>query len=637
MIANKKTIRLLNDNGYDTAFIEKTQPRGGLKFNDTYITTGNGYVTCIELYEFAETVSYRWLYDLMALPDTIATLDIQTANKAEVVQEINKSLGELSYRTDNEQRTTDKSDALMDKLSLEEFAKMITQKGEVVKNAKIRIFVYNNSLDELETRVNEIRKDLSALNHSSIVPVFRMKDEFLSLFSNADEQEKLPLTKKGLAVPAINIGGGIPFHHKSLKDPRGFYVGKTSTGGPFMFDPFYSTTTRRSFNGFVLGKMGFGKSTLLKQFEEGLFGKNAFIRGFDKSGEYETMIKEQGGVYVDLSGGDMMVNPLQILATVLKPDGSVDEVKSFQNHLDKCANQLRNLEPDMNNATITDYKALLRDFYVALNLLPKGWLKTQETTNICDLNNNQYPTYSQFREYIKNQKYSGATPERLRSIELISLVIDDMCDTYPTIFDGITTMPNFDEEKVVYYNIDAISKLDEKLFQCQLFTALTTIWNSALRNGKKYKYLIENRKIKIEDIEYFMVFIDECHNIINPKNPYACEYVKTFEREMRKFYAGVYFATQSPQEIIPSQESSEVIQTIRTIFELCTVKVLFNLDASLIADMKSILGNTVTDSEVQLLPELSMGEAIVQTSSADSYIVQFDPDNNQLERFKGGQ
>lgn len=106
---------------------------------------------------------------------------------------------------------------------------------------------------------------------------------------------------------------------------------------------------------------------------------------------------------------------------------------------------------------------------------------------------------------------------------------------------------------------------------------------------------------------------------------------------MRKFRAGVYFATQSPQEIIPTQADSRVTKIIRTIFELCTVKVLFNLDASILKEMKGILGETVTESEVMILPELPVGQAIIQTSSRDSYLVKFDPEEDQLERFEGGQ
>ncbi|HAP6079865.1 TPA: tra protein, partial [Enterococcus faecium] len=124
---------------------------------------------------------------------------------------------------------------------------------------------------------------------------------------------------------------------------------------------------------------------------------------------------------------------------------------------------------------------------------------------------------------------------------------------------------------------------------------------------------------------------------INSNNKYACEYVLSFEREMRKMRAGVYFATQTPEEIIPKDSGSEVADIIRNIFNLCTFKCFFNLDSALLNDIKKVLGNTITDTEIMLLPELEVGQAVVQTSSEDTYLINFDPYPEQIERFDGGQ
>ncbi|HCM90576.1 MULTISPECIES: VirB4 family type IV secretion system protein [Vagococcus] len=646
MLATKKQVRTLIEQGYDLNFIEKVQTKGGLKFGERHISTGDGYVSCIAVYEFAEDVNSRWLIDIMGITDTVATLDIATADKEDLLKKINTSIGELDYRSTNENRTTDKTDAVLDKYNLEDFALEITKRGEVVKVVQARIFVYNDSLEELEKKIAEIRKDLGSVNHKAVVPLFRMDQEWQSLFENCSSQEAQIFARKGLTVPAKNIGGGIPFHHKALKDPQGFYLGTTSTGGAFIFDPFYSTQQRRSFNGFILGKMGFGKSTTLKQFQEGLQAKNCFIRGFDKSGEYEEMVRQSGGVYVDLSGGDMTVNPLQVYSTVIDKFGNVDESKSFQNHMTKCSNQLRFLEPDIPNSAIREYKLLLQEFYLETGLLPRTWVTAKDdnernslNTNICNLRNEQYPIYEDFLSYMKERQYKlkNPTPERVRDIEMVILIVTDMCVSNPQIFNGITTMPNFDTTKIVYYNIDNISKLDEPVFHCQLFTALTTIWNSALQNGKTQTKLIRDKKIQLQDSLDFMVLIDECHNVINANNKYACKYVLSFQREMRKMRAGVYFATQTPEEIIPKDGSSEVADIIRNIFNLCTFKCFFNLDSALLEDLKKVLKNSVTDTELMLLPNLNVGEAVVQTTGEDTYLVFFDPEKDQLERFNGGE
>ncbi|HAQ3410078.1 TPA: hypothetical protein IXM68_002958, partial [Enterococcus faecium] len=63
----------------------------------------------------------------------------------------------------------------------------------------------------------------------------------------------------------------------------------------------------------------------------------------------------------------------------------------------------------------------------------------------------------------------------------------------------------------------------------------------------------------------------------------------------------------------------------------------FNLDSALLEDIKKVLGNTITDTEIMLLPELEVGQAVVQTSSEDTYMINFDPYPEQIERFDGGQ
>lgn len=515
MIINQKEAVRLKESGYDLELIEKIQIKGGAKFKfDRHMLTGNGYVSCLVVHEFAEDVSFKWLSDIMGIPDTVATLDLVTANKEDVVKNINKSISELRYRTENERRTTDKTDAYNEQLNLEEFAAMITQKGEIVKNMTARIYIYDDSLEELEKRVTQIRKDLGSMNHKAVVPLFRSKNDYQSLFKDGVSQLEGAFAMQGQPIPSTNIGGGIPFHHKALKDPQGFYLGQTSTGGAFVFDPFRSTSERRSFNGFILGKMGFGKSTLLKQLQEGLKAKDAFIRGFDKSGEYERLVKEEGGVYIDLSGGDNKINPLDIMATVLNKDNSIDEQKSFLNHLTKCSNQIRNLEPEIDNSTITEFEDLLREFYTDRGFIPKDFLKqtTPKHLNICRLPKEQYPTYTDFRNYLDEIKFTSATPERIRSLEIIQVTVNSMCENYAQIFDGVTTMPDFENEKIVFYDTSKLSKLKEPIFQCQLFTALTIIWDNALKNGSTQKQLLKENKITQKDLEYFMVLLDECHN-----------------------------------------------------------------------------------------------------------------------------
>ncbi|EJQ36003.1 hypothetical protein IEE_05479 [Bacillus cereus BAG5X1-1] len=629
--------------GYDLEFIQKVQPQGGVKYHERYIAMGDCYVACLHVYSLAEEVPPLWLTTLMNNKDTISSMDIATANKEEVIKDINRSIGELKDRTATERRSTDRDDANWELHNLKDFARSITQQGEIVKLVQIRIFIYDSVLEQLEKKIGDIKKEMAGQDYKAQVFIFQQKEEWQSLFASYDDQLEYLGCKNGRTLPSRNIGYGIPFHHQDLKDPRGIYLGQTSTGGAFILDPFISTDTRTSFSGFIFGKMGAGKSTLLKQLEEGLVAKNCFIRGFDKARDYYTIVQQQGGKIIDLSGAQNeeevetgMINPLEVFATKITNSGTVDERGSFLQHLSKLTNNLRFLNEEVTETIIQEFRKYLLEFYIKYGLLPKAG--SNEPFKITGLPPTSYPIMEEFLEHLnKVELEEGSTPQRYRDLETLKMQVYDMVHVYGDMFNGHTTLENFDNEQIVFFDIDGISKLEKPVFNCQLFTALTLIWSHALKNGRLMKYLREEKNLPIDDVKYFMMFLDECHNVINSQNKFANRYVLEFEREMRKFFAGIFFATQSPQEMLPPPGSNVDVSDMKAIFELTQYKIFLNMDSSVLDTLKAVLGESLTESEFRILPELKRGEGIVQISSTEVFNVMFDPDEQQLARFKGGQ
>lgn len=640
----RKEQQKYRNKGYDLEFVQRVQPQGGIKFNERYIAQGDCYVACLHVYSLAEDIPPLWLTSLMNNKDTLSSFDLATANKEEVIKDINRSITELRDRSETERRSTDRDDANWELQNLKLFANSITQQGEIVKLVTLRIFIYDPVLEQLEKRIGDLKKEIAGQNYKAQVYVFKQKEEWQSLFASYDQQVEYLGTKSGVPLPSKNIGYGIPFHHQDLKDPRGIYLGQTSTGGAFILDPFYSTDTRTSFSGFVFGKMGAGKSTFLKQLLEGLLAKDSFIRGFDKAKDYYTIVQQQGGKIIDLSGAKSngivetgMINPLEVFATIINENtGEVDEKGSFLQHLSKLTNMLRFLSVDISEPAVKEFRTYLLQFYRDYGLYPvKG---SDAPVKITGRSPKEYPTMEEFFGYLSSVKLEkGATQQRHRDLEVLQGQVYDMVNVYGDIFNGHTTLANFENEKIVFFDIDGISKIDKPIFNCQLFTALTLIWSHALKNGRRMKYLREEKKFPFEDLNYFMVLLDECHNVINSENKFANRYILEFEREMRKFFAGIFFATQSPQEMLPPPGSNVDVSDMKAIFELTQYKIFLNMDNSVLETLKSVLGESLTESEFRILPELKRGEAIVQVSSTETYNVMFDPDEKQLERFKGGQ
>ncbi|MCY3067611.1 MULTISPECIES: VirB4 family type IV secretion system protein [Aerococcus] len=640
MNLTKKQIKKYEDQGYDLRLLEEIQPEGGLAFKDRIIESGNGFVGCLHLYALADKVNQLWLAGIMSIERTIATIDVATANKYEVIDRINKTSKELRMRGNEEKHETAVSDAASTYIQLQQFAQSLSQQGEIAKLVHVRIYFYDHSQEELEKRIGDAKKDLTNRGHKFTVFEFRSSQEWDSLFQNYDQQMEWSSFRSGEVSPSVTLGAGLPFHHQSLKDPRGIYLGVTSTNGAFIFDPFLSTATRKSFNGFVLGKMGYGKSTVLKMLEEGLVAKNCFIRGFDKARDFHKLIKSQKGMIIDLAGDNgEIINPLEIFATATDLTGQqVNEFGSFMHHIAKVTNIMRFMYPSLTDMQITEFRTYLREFYIHWGLLRPDYNTNQAQVKVTGLDPKAYPIFSNFLDFLNNYSLEGhVTSGKRATLETLKTYVQEIVSQYGPLFNGHTTISDLAQESVLFFDIDNLSNLDREVFQAQLFQALTIIWSHGLINGRKMKAKLESNQITIDEYRNFMVFIDEAHNVINAQNLGAVQYVTNFMREMRKFGAGVIFATQTPAEVLPESSSNEAIDEVKKVFELCQYKILLNLDNSMVSRMKSVLGDTITETDFAKLPRLKQGEAVVQLSSTENYNVSFIPTADQLDRFAGGQ
>src|ERR1700722_16908918 len=104
-----------------------------------------------------------------------------------------------------------------------------------------------------------------------------------------------------------------PFVNADGLGGRGVFVGRDSTGGAFCFDPWvlYAEAILDDPNAIVLGKLGQGKSSLVKTllWRMMLFGRRAFV--LDVKREYGPLCRAVGVRPISLvPGGGVRLNPL---------------------------------------------------------------------------------------------------------------------------------------------------------------------------------------------------------------------------------------------------------------------------------------------------------------------------------------
>ncbi|MEJ1319554.1 hypothetical protein QY890_00930, partial [Latilactobacillus sakei] len=104
---------------------------------------------------------------------------------------------------------------------------------------------------------------------------------------------------------------------------------------------------------------GRGKSNTLKMMLEAMVGSGNMVRGIDIAGDFKRLVKEKNGAYISLDGSDGMINPLEVLGTIIKKQNNafvVDQAQSFMQHLSKVSDQFRFLNPDFDNAKIQELR-----------------------------------------------------------------------------------------------------------------------------------------------------------------------------------------------------------------------------------------------------------------------------------------
>ncbi|EJY08060.1 ATPase, partial [Enterococcus faecium] len=208
---------------------------------------------------------------------------------------------------------------------------------------------------------------------------------------------------------------------------------------------------------------------------------------------------------------------------------------------------------------------------------------------------------------------------------------------YGMIFDGHSTIRHLDQQQLVFFDIDSITGLDRGVQQCQMYMAMTLIWNQALIQGRRQRRLIKEKQMEEQDFKRFLAMIDECHNAINPDFIETVNYVTNFQREMRKVEAMTVLATQSPQEMVPENMSSDNFSKLKKVFEFSSTKIFMRMDESILRHIEGLVGKSMTNSELESIPQQNQGDAVINFGSKETIRVHFSPNKRQLKLFDGGK
>src|SRR5699024_6738086 len=505
----------------------------------------------------------------------------------------------------------------------------------------IRLFVASPTIWELEKKVEQTISKLNSIGFKGQIFLNETYYEWQSLFLPYEQQLAFPNKREGKGMPALTLASGLPYHFSELNDRTGSYLGTSFTGGNVLFDLFHKDKMRRFFNAVVVGKMGAGKSTTLKKLLMDNEARGNFIRGFDVTGEFKTLVQSVNGHTISLDGSDGVINPLQIFRTEENSNPEKNEEISFMQHISKVATFYMFLSGNPSAEEIEEFKKVLRLFYESL-----GFTDKIHTTGITSLANEEYSIFSDFLMFIRDQLYDNNVMSIFRSelsytrrkrLETVELVIDNLVNSFAYLFNGYTTIPDITNEQVIFFSIRNLTGLEKSVFNAQMFNALNLIWDNLIQIGSLQKQkMYDDEAFDADEATRFLVMIDEAHRLVNSENMLAVKFLTDFAREARKYFGGLILASQSIRDFVPDHSDTDTVTKIRTLFELTQYKFVMQQDANSLDTLRTVFEGQLTDSELEHVPQLQQGECLLSISGVGNLMLSIEASDEELHLFEGG-
>lgn len=619
----------------DPLLVFRTQPAGNLKLDDErYIKTGDGYASCIQVYEYPGSAYDFWLMHLINYDGVFTTIDIATQDKDAAIEAMSRSLEELGDRYGNSQSASSSIDDGADYKKMYGLLTAVKTQGETVKQIVTRIYVPGRTKEEVDTRVNEIISDLESNEYRAAVYLNETDCQYKAMFQPYEKQHKERDKIVATPLPAESLAGGYPFNFESLDDPYGVYYGSTLTGGNVIWDIFHKTAQRMSYDTLLVGKKGAGKSTTMKMIVENNFLVGNFVRILDIVGEYSKMVRGLGGVIISIGGADGILNPMEAFRV------SDSEVNNFAAQLSKLNTMYGFISPSSSEDERNEFEECVRLLYAAWGLWDSE--SSSEDQQITGHAPEDYPTFKDLLEIVRDELYEDVnakkvnpnlSPSRWQRLESIELTLRNLVNSYPMLFAQTTTVPDVTKERIILYNVQGISNLKTELFDALLFNIMSMMMDDMIRIGGPSKELYEHG-MPLKNVPKLLLVMDEAHRFVSARNPMALDYMVNLVQEDRKFFTSLLLASPSIRNFV-LESSGETMDKLKTLFELFQYKVIMKQDSNVLTLLRSIFEQDLTESQLYALPGFGQGDCLLMTGE-DTIRAHIRPTEAELNAFSGG-
>lgn len=564
-----------------------------MKFQEqaSLLKVDNKDIQLIAIKSYPPFIENNFLDTIVNIPNVNVSFTIkETMDKEKLINILNSSYTSLLADYNSSKNVADINTL---KHTLENYQLLIEQLAN--NDEKIKEITIVLAISGTKKQRDEILKLIRTNANSKAIKIDIPRLRQLQLWQSYDITS-ISNRDYAMYLPTYTLASGFAFTKYNHNDPCGYLIGEDSHYKlPIMWDIFYKDKEKRtSFNVAVVGTTGSGKSFLLKKMilNELLRGTKVFI--FDVENEFKKLSKLYNGEYINLAN-KVLINPLQVR---FLPDDEQEENSILNRHL----GFLESFYSCVFDEIKEKEKILLLEITEKL-YNTRGITKNTTIDEYKKLNNQDYPIFSDLYIFLNDYKKTIKINEEKKIITSLEIILKRFIIGQDTIFNGHTTI-SLDNQLMCFNFKSLVSSDNKRISNAQILNLLTFLNNEII--GKNDI----NLNMKKQST---MLVVDEFHNFINDDNQATIKYLDQMSRRFRKYNSSLIVATQSPQDLISSNNK---LKNATAIFNNCQYQLCGMLkDNDLQAVEKIYKNNPLTETQKNFLNKAQLGDFLMNITN----------------------
>ena len=550
-MAKKKQLpdEIVHSEAYVKDFFDMVVPTT-IKFNVDHYICGDSFRCVWAIKEYPSQTSDQAILsrfgDKEAVTLHMYTRFVDGVEQRKILQNASRKNKLLANSNDVEEAVTGEGNLY----DVVELLNELRKNREPLLHCAVFIELSANSLEKLRELQSDVAMEMTREKLSVDRLTLRQKEGFISCMPCG---YNVFGTQFERVLPASSVANCYPFNYSGKTDPNGFYIGKDKFGTNIIVDFDRRADDKTNSNILILGNSGQGKSYLLKLLLTNIRMSGKGIISLDAEQEYEDLCNNFGGCYIDLMGGEYIINPLEPKAwtdnTTLEEDLDSPEAFRKTTRLSQHISYLKDffrVYKDFDDAQIDALEILLTRLYAKFGITDHTDFDRLKATDYPIMEDLYAMVEEEYHRYEIGSK-SLFTEDLLREI---CLGLNSMCvGAESKFFNGHT---NITDDRFIVFGVKGLMEANKKLKDAMLFNILSYMNHKLLTRG--------NTCASIDELYLFLT------------NLTAIEYIRNASKRVRKKESSIVLASQNIEDFL----LPEVKELTKPLFSIPTHQFLFN-------------------------------------------------------------